>query len=468
MVHLDRVATFLHRRATTHPEAPDTVLGPVRRRWPWFAAVVVAALAAGTWTPEADIRLVAGYVSLAATGALAAAALATGVLHRDGRTPARISQAVALLSLAFASSLTASLLQADEVVAADHRRLAVVLASVAAVYDLGPTARSRSVLVAVALVAGIAGLVLTDGLAVPHVAAPLAVGVVVAAGWRSRVRGAMVMAVAIGGGEVLIALGGEPPEWALARQGALALAAGLWVLAALVDSYRRLVLAREADLRELAVARQERERRERARLLDSEERQHDARAAVLAVRSAAQLLGQATPESPELRAALAEAVDAEVLRLQRLFDGERHDLGPVDVGVVASQVIALQQSLGLEVVGRMPPGITVVADHGDLADILRTLLDNARRHGGGLTIVSARTNDAEILIDVVDQGPGVSVDELDAVFERGRRGQAASGPGSGFGLYRARSLARSMGGELWAESPAVGARFVLRLPAAET
>ena len=117
---------------------------------------------------------------------------------------------------------------------------------------------------------------------------------------------------------------------------------------------------------------------------------------------------------------------------------------------------------------REQPQVAVVADHGDLADILRTLLDNARRHGGGLTIVSARTNDAEILIDVVDQGPGVSVDELDAVFERGRRGQAASGPGSGFGLYRARSLARSMGGELWAASPAVGARFVLRLPAAET
>ena len=464
---LDRVAGLLPGRPDVR-ESTQSPAGAVRRWWPWSVVALVVALVADRWVPDTDVRLVAGYVSLAATGALAAAALATGVIHRESRTAAGVSQAVALLSLAFASSLTASLLESAEIEAVDYRRAAVVLASAAAAYDLGPTPRSRSVLIGAAVAIGGAALLFSDGLAVPQVAVPLAAGIMIAARWHERTRGAIVMAVAIGGGELLISTGSDPVEWALARQGALALLAGLWVLLALVDSYRRMVLAREADLRQFAMLRQERERRERLRVLDSEERQHDARAAVLAVRSAAQLLGRATPESPELRAALAEAVDAEVQRLQRLYDGDRSDLGLVDVAEVASQVIALQQALGLEAVGRIPDGVTVVADHGDLADILRSLLDNARRHGDGLTIVSARRHHAEVLIDVVDHGRGVSVDELDAVFERGRRGSGAEGAGSGFGLYRARSLARSMGGELWAESRAVGARFVLRLPAAET
>ncbi|MEO1060746.1 MAG: HAMP domain-containing sensor histidine kinase [Actinomycetota bacterium] len=463
---LERVASLLPRRVE-QPEASSPA-GPVRRWWPWSLVALAATLLADLWTPETHIGHLAGYVSLAATGALTAAVLATGVIHRESRTAAGVSQAVALLSLAFASSLTASLLQSDEIAAVDARRAAIVLASVAAAYDLGPTPRSRSVLIAAALAIGAAALVMTDGVAVPHVVVPLVAGIAIAARWHERTRGAIVLAVAIGGGELVIAAASDPIEWALARQGALALFAGLWVLLALVDSYRRMVLAREADLRRFDSLRRERERRERLRLLDSEERQHDARAAVLAVRSAAQLLGRATPESPELRAALAEAVDAEVQRLQRLYDGERSDLGPVDVAEVAAQVIALQQALGLDAVGRIPEGLTVVADHGDLADILRSLLDNARRHGGGLTIVGARQRHSEVHVEVVDQGPGVPIDELDAVFERGRRGSSAEGPGSGFGLYRARSLARSMGGELWAEPRAVGARFVLRLPTAET
>ncbi len=464
---LDRVANLLPALPVS-PVGSAAPAAPTRRWWPWSLVALAVALIADGWVPDTDVRVVAGYVSLAATGALAAAALATGVIHRESRTAAGVSQAVALLSLAFASSLTASLLESAEIEAVDYRRAAVVLASAAAAYDLGPTPRWRSVLIGAAVLVGGVALVSSDGVAVPQVAVPLGVGVAVAARWHERTRGAIVMAVTIGGGELLISTAGDPVEWALARQGALALVAGLWVLLALVDSYRRLVLAREADLRQYAMLRLERERRERLRLLDSEERQHDARAAVLAVRSAAQLLGRATPESPELRAALAEAVDAEVQRLQRLYDGDRSDLGVVDVAEVASQVIALQQALGLDAVGRIPEGMTVIADHGDLADILRSLLDNARRHGDGLTIVSARRHHDDVLIDVVDHGRGVSIDELDAVFERGRRGRSAEGPGSGFGLYRARSLARSMGGELWAESRAVGARFVLRLPAAET
>ena len=242
---LELLAAFVERRRARVQPAPTAKLEPGRRWWPWSIVALAVALGAGVWAPQADLRLLAGYVSLAATGALAAAALATGVIHRDSRTPDRISQAVALLSLAFASSLTAALLHADEVAGAEYRQAALVLAGVAAAYDLGPNPRWRGVLMTATGVAGAASMVLRGDLAVPDLAAPLAVGVVVAASWRARSRGAIVMAVAIGGGELLLVLGGGPIEWALVRQGALALVAGLWVLLALVDSYRRMVVARE-------------------------------------------------------------------------------------------------------------------------------------------------------------------------------------------------------------------------------
>ena len=55
----------------------------------------------------------------------------------------------------------------------------------------------------------------------------------------------------------------------------------------------------------------------------------------------------------------------------------------------------------------------------------------------------------------------------DRIFEPYARHETATARGSGIGLYAARRLAESMGGQLWCEpAPSGGARFVVALPAA--
>lgn len=75
-----------------------------------------------------------------------------------------------------------------------------------------------------------------------------------------------------------------------------------------------------------------------------------------------------------------------------------------------------------------------------------------------------------VSIDVVDNGPGVSPQDLPHIFERGYTGRQAcvSGiPGSGLGLGIARDMMRSMGGEVKVENrkeDGWGARATLFMP----
>lgn len=75
-----------------------------------------------------------------------------------------------------------------------------------------------------------------------------------------------------------------------------------------------------------------------------------------------------------------------------------------------------------------------------------------------------------VVIEVVDNGPGISKEDLPHIFQRAYRGKQAldSGiPGSGLGLAIARDLMRGMGGDLKVankEKGAWGAGAMLFLP----
>jgi signal transduction histidine kinase len=70
------------------------------------------------------------------------------------------------------------------------------------------------------------------------------------------------------------------------------------------------------------------------------------------------------------------------------------------------------------------------------------------------------------MVDVADRGPGVRAADRGLIFEKfGRASGGGAKPGTGLGLYIARSIAEAHGGTLEVEpGTARGAVFTLSLP----
>jgi signal transduction histidine kinase len=121
---------------------------------------------------------------------------------------------------------------------------------------------------------------------------------------------------------------------------------------------------------------------------------------------------------------------------------------------------------------RVPAGLTLHTDATALELILKNLLDNAVKYSEPPIRVelSARLRDEKTaLIEVRDQGIGISKQHLKRVFERFYRVPSESvhqRRGTGLGLYVVLALVRSLGGRIEAhsEGPGHGASMRVHLP----
>lgn len=117
----------------------------------------------------------------------------------------------------------------------------------------------------------------------------------------------------------------------------------------------------------------------------------------------------------------------------------------------------------VEVTGHPP--VHARADPAAVRRILHVLLDNARAYGAGTVRLRVTRDGDDALVVVTDEGPGLTGEDREHVFERFRRGDAGhASPGFGLGLPIARGLAERMGGTLTAPVTAAGGCFELRLP----
>jgi signal transduction histidine kinase len=109
--------------------------------------------------------------------------------------------------------------------------------------------------------------------------------------------------------------------------------------------------------------------------------------------------------------------------------------------------------------------------HDAVSQVLANLIDNACKYSPKELPVhlSGTRSNGHAVLAVEDCGPGVPPDDRERIFERFTQldgsNQDRAG-GIGLGLYIARELARSQGGDLLVTDPTStdGARFELRLP----
>ena len=179
------------------------------------------------------------------------------------------------------------------------------------------------------------------------------------------------------------------------------------------------------------------------------------------------------------RAALLESIRIEHSRLKRLvedlLDLSRLQAGAADPALelwpastlVEQALDALPRRDQIEVV--MADDLPLVrVDAVQLQRALVNLLENALRVSPPGEAVTVRVNATrkELLIRVVDRGPGVPADELERIFAPFH--QLGTEGGAGLGLAIARGFAEANGGRLWVESRAgQGASFALALPAVD-
>lgn len=107
---------------------------------------------------------------------------------------------------------------------------------------------------------------------------------------------------------------------------------------------------------------------------------------------------------------------------------------------------------GTEVNAAIPGGVMVDTDRGRTGQVLRNLLDNARKYGGDSVEIEGEAGTDAYTIAISDNGPGIAEGDWERIFEHFEqvtKGDARSDEGVGLGLPIARQLARAMGGDVW-------------------
>jgi two-component system, OmpR family, sensor kinase len=243
-------------------------------------------------------------------------------------------------------------------------------------------------------------------------------------------------------------------------------------------------LARTMDgmLQALDEARSEREQsleRQREFVADAS---HELRTPLTSIHANLELLQAQGVGSEDDRQAVDSALSStkrmsglvsDLLLLARADAGRRAATKDLDLAAIAAGALEEVQPLAgtSRIESRLEGPLPLEGNPDELHRLVRNLLENAIRHTPEKTTVelTARRDDDQALLEVIDDGPGIPADMEDEVFDRFVRGEGpadtAAGGGSGLGLAIVRAVAEAHGGTVSAgRSTYGGARFSVRLP----
>lgn len=135
---------------------------------------------------------------------------------------------------------------------------------------------------------------------------------------------------------------------------------------------------------------------------------------------------------------------------------------------IAAAMRRLYADRALTITHSADPGLVAAVDPNDLDEMVANLVDNACKWARrAVTIKAIRYSPTEqLLITIIDDGPGIPPDALSRAFTPGERLDEAK-PGSGLGLAIVRDLATLHGGSVELSNGSDGGLHTrLRLPAA--
>jgi heavy metal sensor kinase len=212
---------------------------------------------------------------------------------------------------------------------------------------------------------------------------------------------------------------------------------------------------------------------------------HDLRTPMTRLRHRAQRCLESGKDQGAYQDALIECVeesDRVLVMLNTLMDIAEAEAGltripPTPVGVAKliettyDLYLEVADERGVSVIREVPEDLWIKGDPALLGRVVANLLDNALKYTqrGGQVQIGASRDDGHVRLEVRDNGPGISEEDLPKVWERLFRGdRSRSERGLGLGLSFVEAIVAAHGGSVQVESRlGAGAVFAVRLPAAD-
>jgi two-component system, OmpR family, phosphate regulon sensor histidine kinase PhoR len=213
---------------------------------------------------------------------------------------------------------------------------------------------------------------------------------------------------------------------------------------------------------------------------------HEFKTPLTAIQGFAETLLSGALDDKANRKRFVEIIREHARRLARLTDDllklSRIEAGRLELEIRPIRVEALvngcvetarlnAKTRGLEIqVDLQEDAPAVRGDGAQLGEVLQNLLDNALQYtlSGGQIEVKARSDGHDVIFTVTDSGIGIPESDLERIFERFYRVDAArsrEAGGTGLGLAIARHIVEAHGGRIWVESAiGQGSHFHFSVP----
>ena len=206
---------------------------------------------------------------------------------------------------------------------------------------------------------------------------------------------------------------------------------------------------------------------------------HHLRTPLFGVRLRLEAIEDITTEDAVRTEAVAATAEVDRLthRIDQVLSLARSDSGSTAVRrlnastkvagrIQEAELIATENEIALT--GDITPDLWIMSSEGTVAKITDELLGNAMSYARTRIHVTLRREGRDVVLTLGDDGPGLAVEEREAVFQRFTRGSAAVPGGSGLGLALVQESARAAGGDATAGQSHLGGLEVrVTFPAAD-